>query len=144
MKVPKNLASKLLKGMPTDAQSRLMFWNELQEMSKEIKALEAKIRTEMLTNFFKNPKEGTNNQPLRNDWKVTCKLTVNRKCDEAAFAAVFKQLPKGFKANLIDFKPSLKLAAYKKLSDVHRKIFDEALIIKNGSASLTVVPPKVK
>lgn len=144
MKVPTNLADKLLKDLPADPQLRLMAWQEIEVLMKSLKKVEAQLRKEMQSHFFPNPDEGTNNKALGNDWKVTCKQTITRKCDEAAFEAVFKELPRGYKQKLIKFKPELITSAYRKLSDEHKKVFDEALIIKNGSATLEVKAPKKK
>lgn len=144
MKVQKNLAATLLADLPEDPQLRLMAWREIAEILKSFKVVESQLRTEMVAHFFPNPKEGTTNYALGNDWKVTCKQPITRKCDEAVFDAVFKELPRGFKGQLIKFKPELVVSAYRKLSDEHKAIFDEALIISNGSAALEVKAPKVK
>lgn len=143
MNVPKKLAAKLLESAPDNKHARLMFWNDVSVMLKEVKALEAQLRKDVMDAFFPSPKEGTNNVELGNDWKVVCKQTVIRKCDEATFDAVFKQLPRDTKNKLIVFKPELRTAVYKKLPADQKKIFDEALIVKMGSASISVVPPKV-
>lgn len=142
MRITKNLAAKFLKDLPADPQLRLMAWNELQELLKDLKKVESTLRKEMLSEFFPSPEEGTNNCALGNDWKAVCKQPVTRKCDEAAFEPVFKQLPRGYRQKLIKTSHTLIVANYRKLSEDERKIFDEALIISNGSASLTVVPPK--
>jgi len=130
------------KEMPKDPKVQLAMWVELAELNKKVKFLEMEIRKSLSENYFPNPTEGANNVPMDGGYKLTNKHTIYRKCDEAAFDGVFEELPEGSKDLLISFKPELKIREYRKLSDDHKRIFDQCLIIKPGSPELKLVAPK--
>lgn len=117
-------------------------WQDVAKELKSLKVQEMDMRKKLSKHFFPNPKEGTNTCDLGNEWKAKTNHKVNRKCDEAVFEAVFSRLPRGSKSSLIKFEPKLIVKAYKSLTDKERKIFDECLIISDGSPTLSVVPPK--
>lgn len=130
------------KELPDDPNVRLAMWVELSELQKKVKFLEMELRKSLSTHFFPTPKEGANNLPMQAGWKLTNKHTINRKCDEAAFDSVFAELPEGAKDSLIKYKPELNIKPYRSLSADHKRIFDQCLIIKNGSPELKLVEPK--
>ena len=142
MSIYDELSKQIAAELPSDPHLRLVAWHDIAELLKKVKAVESKLRGELVTTFFPAPVEGTNTVDLGNDWQVKLVGKVARKCDEAAFAAVFEQLPRGAKQKLIKFKPDLILKEYKKLPPDQRLIFDQALIIKPGSPTLSLIPPK--
>jgi hypothetical protein len=140
------ISTFLEKDLPQDKHLRLLAWQELHGLQKQLKKAEMELRKELTGAFFDiaNAKEGTNTSDLGNGWKLKYKHKLDRKPDEAAFEAVFSRLPEGSKDSLIKFKPEVSIKAYRSLSETNRKIFEECLIIKPGSPELELVPPKEK
>ena len=138
------LSKTIEEGLKEDYNILLLEWHELHLRQKQLKDDEMELRLKLVGHFFPTPDEGTNTVDLGNDWKVKDKHAINRKCDEASFEAVFEKLPEGSKDRLIKYKPELVLKEYRKLPLREQKIFDQALIIKPGTPTLTLVPPKEK
>lgn len=136
------LAAAIQKELPADPNLRLVAWQDITTLLKKVKAIESNLRKELQDHFFKKPKEGTNTVDLGNGWKTQLKAPMSRKCDEASFDAVFSELPRGFKQKLIKFEPKLVTSEYRKLTPEQKVIFDQALIIKPGAGTLSLVPPK--
>lgn len=132
------------KELKEDFSMLLLEWNNIAETMKELKKKEIDLRIKLADHYFPNPDEGTNTVDLGNGWKVKDKHKINRKCDEASFDAVFKELPEGTKDRLIKYKPEVVLKEYRRLSLREQKIFDQALIIKPGTPELQLVEPKEK
>lgn len=137
-----DLSTFLGKALPDDPQVRLAMWVELKELASKAKVLEMELRKSLSTHFFPTPKEGANNLKMNGGWKLTNKHTINRKLDVDAFDEVFEKMYEGAKDDLIKYTPELKIKAYRQLSDKERNIFDNALVIKNGSPELKLVAPK--
>ena len=138
------LANFIGKELPKDPNLRLLAWHELQALQKKLRVIEMDLRKEMTAHFFDvaTAKEGTNTADIGNGWKVRYKHGLDRKCDEAAFEAVFAKLPEGSKETLIKFKPEVNIKGYRALPEESRKIFEECLIIKPSSPALELVAPK--
>jgi len=120
---------------------KLLKWHQVQTELKTLKEIEAVLRKELFEASFPAPHEGVNKLELNNGWLLKGNYKLYRKIDEAALGAVVSKLPEGSKERLVRYNPSLNLKEYKKLVDVHRTIFDEALIIKPGSPSLDIMLP---
>lgn len=88
--------------------------------------------------------EGTRYIELANGWRLKAVIKVDRKVDEALLLAVEEQLQKLLihTSGLTRRKPELVVKAYKELTVVARKIFDQALDIKMGTPILELIPPK--
>ena len=142
MAINKNLAKKIIADLPKDPAARLVAWNDVKGLIADLKKVEAALRKEALDEFFAKREEGTTNVELGHDWKARCKQPVTRKLDPTKFDAVFEKLPRGFRQKLIKMDAKLVVGEYTKLSDEHREIFDEAVTMKNGTASLELLPPK--
>jgi len=144
----KDIEGFLGKSLPTDPNMRLLVWKELEVLQKKLKAVEMAMRKQMTGEFFIKPKEGTNTHEMGKGWKLKLKHTINRKADEAMFETVFGEggeLGEGFeKEDYFKFKPELIKSKYNTLSKDQRTIFDQCLIIKDGSPALEIVPPKEK
>ena len=144
MNIQESLVHEIVTGLEEDPNMLLSEWAEVAESLKNLKKKELEMRNKLVDHFFPKPVEGTNTFDLGNAWKLKDKHKINRSCDEASFDSVFEKLPEGFKDSLIKFKPSVNLKEYRRLSDAHRNIFDECLIIKPGTPELALVPPKEK
>lgn len=126
-------------------------WYRLQSELARIKAAEALLRSKIFKHFFPAPKEGTNNYELSDGTGAVLKGTyvINRDVDPGALDARRKlQNEEGFNGtklkldNLIKWKPEVKIAEYRKLTDEERLQFDQCLIIKPGSPQMKIEIPK--
>jgi len=126
--------------LSADAKAKITEWSQISEWLKKGKAREMELRKELVSLFVKKPVEGTNNvQGEGYAVKVSHKIT--RTLDEAALDAVMPQLPEDFRVigNLISYKPSFSLDVYRAMSDENKKIFEQALTIKDGSPELEII-----
>ena len=132
-------------------QQDLEIWYKQQEQLKALKASEMLLRTKIYKGLFINPVEGTNTVPLSEGWVIKAKRIIQRDIDAAALQANTALDPEtkmsrlsanGMDASrLIKWKPELVTKEYRLLSEEQLKVFDECLIIKDGSASLEIVMP---
>lgn len=132
-------------------QDDLSKWYQLQEQLKAVKASEMLLRTKIYKGLFINPEEGTNSVPLSEGWLLKAKRTIQRDIDLAAFQALasLNQETQQSKFSevgiapelMIKWKPELVIKAYRALTPEQLAIFDQALIIKDGSPALEIVLP---
>ena len=121
-------------------------WETAKTALDTAKVREAELRQEVFGLAFPKAKEGTNTLALFSGWALKGVRTINRTIDVAALPAVLVELrEEGVVADaLVDYKPSLNLAQYRALPTDKRKVFEQALTIKDGTPSLKIVPPKAK
>lgn len=127
-------------------QEDLTKWNDLQEQLRKIKNEENLLRMKIWGGMFKDPKEGTNTVALHAGWELKGTRTVNRKVlIEMVNAMAVENGPfhlAGIRAaDLIEWKPELKIAEYRTLTAEQKLVFDQALEIKDGSPQLKIVLP---
>jgi hypothetical protein len=125
-------------------QQDLAVWYDLQQELKRVKAKEILLRKKIFGNAFPSPDEGTNSFPLNDGYVLKGKYSLQRDIDQGAFDAIKDKL-RETKVNpdlLVQYKPSLVLREYRKLTEDQQLLFDECLIIKPGSPSLEIVLPK--
>lgn len=126
----------------------LQQWVKAEEEAKAVKPIIAKelaLRKKVFASFLAEPKEGTNYVELGNGWRLKLTHKLSRTVDEAALPAVAELLleSKGvYIDTLVDYKPSLKLAVYRELSDENKQVFDQALIMRPSTPTVEMVPPK--
>lgn len=119
-------------------------WYVLQQQLREIREQEAELRAKLFTNYFHDPKEGVNNHTLPDGYILKGKRVVTRSIDKGALNASIE----GLRAvniivdELVDWKPTLKLSAYNKLTPEQQKVFDQILVVKDGAPGLEIVAPK--
>lgn len=118
-------------------------WQRSKNTLELAKSCESQLREKVIAAFVPTVKEGATTVKCGG---VTVKVTgkVNRTLDEAALEAVMPQLPEryrvvGHEGSLISYAPKFSLDVYRKMSDEERKIFDQALTIKEGASTLEVV-----
>lgn len=132
-------------------QADLTEWYNLQEQMKKLKASEMLLRLKIFKGLFVNPKEGTNTVPLSEGWVLKGKRVIQRDIDQAALA-VNSMLDPATQTSrltsngihpesLIKWKPELVLPAYRALTQEQMDIFNECLVIKDGSPALEIVLP---
>jgi hypothetical protein len=102
-----------------------------------------KLRKALFGHFYPDPKEGTNTAALENGWKLKGVYKIDRKVLVEAIPATREAMEKiGVNIDtLIEWDPSLKISAYRALSDATKSIFDKVLLIKPGAPSLELAPP---
>ena len=135
----------------TVTQEDLSQWYQLQEQLKKLKAAELLLRMKIFKGMIKDPKEGTNTVPLAEGWVLKGKHVINRDVDQAALTVNTAVDPathmSRLSANgihveqLIKWKPELVTKNYRTLTAEQQKIFDECLIIKEGSPQLEIMLP---
>ena len=127
----------------TVTQEDLNEWYKLAAELKRVKAAEMLLRQKIFKSYFPDPKEGTNSHPLADGWVLKGKYPINREVDQGSLAA-YKEKFVEAKINadaLVQYKPELKLSAYRELTEDQRQLFDHALIVKPGSPALEIVLP---
>jgi hypothetical protein len=115
-------------------------WKQLAEWLEAAKAREIEMRKAIFHYFFPQPKEGANN--FRADGiHVKATHKINRSLDVAALDSVMPQLPEAYRhvGVLIEYKPDFKLTVYREMPEEYRKVFEQALSIKEGSPQLEIL-----
>jgi hypothetical protein len=121
-------------------------WQRSKNTLELAKSCESQLREKVVAAFVPEVKEGATTVKFAG---VTVKVTgkVNRTLDEAALEAVMPQLPEryrvvGHEGSLISYSAKFSLDVYRKMSDEERKIFEQALTIKDGATALEVIIAK--
>lgn len=132
-------------------QKDLEDWYKLQDELRKIKAAEMLLRQKIYKGLFKEPVEGTNSIPLGAGWVIKAKRVINRDIDLASLQvnSAVEEATKQSRLSLagitveklIKWKPELVTKEYRNLTEEQVKIFDECLIIKDGSPGLEIVLP---
>lgn len=130
----------------TLTQADMVKWYELAQELKRIRNAEILLRKKIFNHFFPDPSEGTNNQDLDGGYVLKGKHAIERKIDEGAFDAMKEKFrEEGINPDtMVQYKPSLVLKEYRKLTKEEQALFDQVLIIKPGSPALEIVLPKRK
>lgn len=137
--------------------AELSKWYLLKKQLAEVKTAESLMRSRIAKFFFPTPDEGTNTHPLKDGTGANLKMvhTIDRKVDEGELEALREALAKaednrednlhGLEfdfSKLIVWKPELKIAEYRKLTDAQREVFDRVLVVKPGMPQLDITIPK--
>ena len=131
-------------------QADINKWYELQAQLKSIKASEMLLRTKIYKGLFKDPVEGTNTIPLAEGWVMKAERVIRRDIDVAALTINSANPELGPSrlelaginvASLVKWKPELVLKNYRELTDEQKLIFNDCLVIKDGSPALEIVLP---
>ncbi len=128
--------------MNTDTLAKIEEWKAIKLWQAQAKDKEMKLRTEIANELFTKEangsfKEGTQNLEV-DSLKVKLTSKLNRKILEEMEDATLKQLGE-VGAMLIKRKPELVVSVYKKLTDEHRAIADNMILITPGSIELEIV-----
>lgn len=137
--------------------AELSKWFLLKKQLGEVKSAEAMMRSRIAKFFFPTPDEGTNTHPLKDGTGANLKMVhnIDRKVDEGELEALREAMSAAEddeKNNLhgleLDFtklivwKPELKIAEYRKLTEAQRQVFDRVLVVKPGMPQLDITIPK--
>lgn len=125
---------------PEQAFELLKRWFIQKDELKTLQAAEVLARKDLAVYFFPTPREGTNAIPLGDTHELVMEHKINRSLDEALLNSLGRKLYEdGIPMDLlIEYKPSLKLAEYRKLNDAQRAAFDALLTSKEGTPSLSI------
>lgn len=122
---------------------KITAWKDAAAELARLRGLEAKLRREVLATFCPEREEGTNKVALPHGWTLNVKQPYSYKVDEAAVKDVLANIPPHLAEDLVRMKPELNKRLYSSKSmDNFRDVFDQALTIKPGSASVELVAPK--
>jgi len=115
-------------------------WYKVSKDLAQLKQREHFLRVAVFNGFFPEPKEGTNNFSLPNDYVLKGKYNINRNVDKAALTALTPNMrEEGVNVDeLFEWKPELKKSIYNGLTDEQRNLVDQVLKIKPGSPGLEV------
>lgn len=121
---------------------KLWRWKQISDQVSELKAEETRLRMEIFGAMFQEPAEGTNTVDLPKGWKLKATHKINRNIDEAALPSILEELGEGMGDRLVRYKPELNVSEYRKLTDEQRHTLDQALVVKPGTPTLELVPPR--
>lgn len=124
----------------------MVVWYELKKQLASLKTQESLMRRKIFGHCFPEPTEGTNSYELPDGYVLKGTHVLNRDVDRGALDAGRTMLQEhGLNVDkLLDFKPSLVKREYNKLTAEEKKVFDQILIVKEGSPQLEIVQPKRK
>jgi len=121
-------------------------WYEISKRLSQLKSEEGLLRKRVFDAFFPDPKEGTNTHVLTDGYQLKGVHSINRSVDPATVRTlrdVF--IEKGLKPDeLVQWKPELVKSEYNTLTEEEKQLFDQCLIIKDGSPSMEIKPPSKK
>lgn len=136
-------------------------WYLLKEELDAKKEREMELRNEIVRFYFPaGLKEGINKADLPAGWRLDATGVVNRKIDVTVQVAVQQELAEKFhfdSGEYIKYEPKLSVSDYRKIQEAAAiatdpnapakqllSIFDQMLIVTDGSPQVKVVPPKKK
>ncbi len=118
-------------------------WQRLTAEVARLSALESDLRQKLFMEIFPDLEEGQSTIDIGNGWKLEGKGGLNYnlgKLDDV-IAAIARLSPQG-KADIVSWKPKLKVGSYRKLEDVDKAIVDAVLTVSKAMPSLKLIPPK--
>ncbi len=132
------------KPLVTVTQEELNEWYNLKQQIEAAKERESELRKKIFAAYFADAHEGTNKLELQGGYVLNGKRVINRTIDKGAMVSLTPELQAaGIRLDdIVEWKPSLKLSVYRKLSEEQTKLFDQILVIKDGMPGLEIVAPK--
>lgn len=143
-------------GLPVDTitPQEVFEWYECTEQLTKLRQREALLRARVFRHLVPTPVEGMNTVELAKlpmfagipteGYVLKAQHVIRRDVDEGLLVVLQPQFTekKILVDKLIKRKPELVVSEYRKLTDEERQLFDQALIVKNGSPQLDIVRPK--
>lgn len=128
----------------TVTQEEFNEWYTLKQQMETIKEREAELRKKIFAAYFTEAHEGTNKLELQGGYTLNGKRVISRTIDKGAMVSLTPELQAaGIRLDdIVEWKPSLKLSMYRKLTEEQTKLFDQILVIKDGMPGLEIVAPK--
>lgn len=137
--------------IPKVTAADMAHWYKLQQQLSTLKGEEAMLRARIFADCFPTPVEGTNTFAIADGTGALLKAThvINRSVDEGSLEALGKaiktpdsNLPKLPLTKLVKWKPEVVIKEYRSLTEEERQVFDQCLIIKEGSPQMKIEIPK--
>lgn len=127
----------------TVGQKDLEEWYKATAELAIAKAKEGMLRLRCFKGYFPTPVEGTNTAPLADGYELKGIHKINRSVEPGSLIVLADKFAEAKIAvgDLIEYKPDLKIKEYRTLTDDQRNLFDQALIIKDGTPDLKIVLP---
>lgn len=124
----------------------LVVWQDMKSRLAALKEEEMTLRKRIYAQYFPEPVEGTNKTPLAGGWILKANRVIERKVDIGALQAMSTQggplHEAGINPNvLIKWVPELDIKPYRLLTEKQRLLFDQALVIKDGSPQVEIALP---
>jgi hypothetical protein len=127
-------------------------WAELRQQIRVLQEKEKAYREQLFKGTFRDPREGANTYALPDNdvfpagTRIVGTYKLNRTVDEEKWNALLDDpdnpLPEEIAAEVIEWKPELRLKQYRELPEEIRKRVETAIIVKPGLPDLEVKPPK--
>lgn len=132
-----------------DSLTTVRRWEALQALVSAGKAAvdpEMIVRKQVMAAVFPEAQEGVNTVELGSGWKLKGTRKIDRKLDEATLPDTIAQLRAAMvnTDELVEYKPALKLAKFRELTEEQKLILANSLTEKDASPSLELVAPKVR
>lgn len=132
--------------MTTDKRDALILnWREASSKLAALKKTELELRKAIVEKIFDpEQNEGTERIDLGQDWtlKVVKKLSYRVTGKPEQVVAAMSTFSSELQKRLVAWKPSLSTREYKLLDTEQLKAFNEVVLIKPGTPSLELIPPK--
>lgn len=116
----------------------------LKEQLDPLVVQERAIRKQIV-DAFEHKQEGSKNEiGLANGYTLKMTYKLKREIDEPALKNLYQELEEAKVPveMLIKQKPQLELKIYRALTEEQKQVVDKALIIKEDSALVEIIPPK--
>jgi hypothetical protein len=128
---------------PESAYARLQAWYIKQQELSTLKVAEVLDRKDLAAYYFTAPREGTNRLDIGGGYELKLDHKFNYKVDEGAVDNVAASEIKNRKLpwdDLFDYKPTLNMKTYRKLTAEQKAFVDGLLEITDATPALSIVP----
>lgn len=124
-------------------QKDLEDWYKATEELTRAKQREILLRMRIFRHYFPSPAEGTNTFVLPDGYELKGVHKINRSVEPAALEVL---KPKFAEAkirvdSLIKYDPDLVIKEYRTLTEEQVQLFDQCLVVKDGTPDLKIVQP---
>lgn len=116
----------------------------LKEQLDPLVAQERAIRKQIVDAFEQKQEGSKNTIGLANGYTLKMNYKLKREIDEPALKNLYQELEEAKVPveMLIKQKPQLELKIYRALTEEQKQVVDKALIIKEDSHTVEIIPPK--
>ena len=116
----------------------------LKEQLDPLVAQERAIRKQIVDSFEQKQEGSKNEIGLANGYTLKMNYKLKREIDEPALKNLYQELEEAKVPveMLIKQKPQLELKIYRALTEEQKQVVDKALIIKEDSHTVEIIPPK--
>lgn len=121
--------------------------NQIAPLKEQLDPLVAQERAirKQIVDAFERKQEGSKNEiGLANGYTLKMTYKLKREIDEPALKNLYQELEEAKVPveMLVKQKPQLELKIYRALTEEQKQVVDKALIIKEDSHTIEIIPPK--